>query len=281
MTKKIIRQSQYFVYIIRCNNGTFYTGYTNNLENRIKTHNAGHGSKYVRARLPATLVYAREYRYYKNALNAERAIKKMAKKQKEELIEDYQKMKSRSKKKSRKLFSILFLTGIFLSTSNFIWSQEMKNPDSQKNSKQYSKPSKEKLRSQLTPLQHQVTQEDGTERPFENDYWDNRREGIYVDVVSGEPLFSSRNKFKSGTGWPSFTQPLESSHIIEKEDKGLFMTRTEIRSKFADSHLGHVFRDGPPQKGLRYCINSAALRFIPKEELEKEGYGKYLKIFDK
>jgi methionine-R-sulfoxide reductase len=139
---------------------------------------------------------------------------------------------------------------------------------------------KAELRQRLTPLQWKVTQEDGTERPFDNEYWDNKKPGIYVDVVSGEPLFSSKEKYESGTGWPSFWKPLEPANVVEKVDRKLFMARTEVRSKKGDSHLGHVFTDGPEPTGLRYCMNSASLRFIPVEDLEKEGYGEYSKLFE-
>ncbi len=140
----------------------------------------------------------------------------------------------------------------------------------------YNKPTQDELKKKLTPIQYKVTQENATERPFQNEFWDHEEEGIYVDIVTGEPLFSSKDKFNSGCGWPSFTKPIE-ENIKEKLDTSHGMTRIEVRSKHGDSHLGHVFEDGPRDKGgLRYCINSAAIRFIKKEDMEKEGYGEYL-----
>jgi methionine-R-sulfoxide reductase len=150
------------------------------------------------------------------------------------------------------------------------------------NNQASSKPASEELKKKLTPEQYRVTQQCGTEPPFRNEYWDNHRAGIYVDLVSGEPLFTSLDKFDSGSGWPSFTKPIEKGNVAEKADRTFGMERTEVRSSKGDSHLGHVFDDGPSDKGgLRYCINSAALRFIPVEKLKEEGYGQYLPLFEK
>jgi methionine-R-sulfoxide reductase len=141
--------------------------------------------------------------------------------------------------------------------------------------------SRDQLRKKLTPIQYRVTCQNGTEPPFQNEYWNNHRAGIYVDVITGEPLFSSLDKFESGTGWPSFTKPLPGEHVVEKKDRTLWMTRTEVRSRKSDAHLGHVFDDGPQPTGLRYCMNSASLRFVPVEKLQEEGYGQYLPLFSK
>ena len=184
---------------------------------------------------------------------------------------------------------LIFLSGVSVVFMNTAVSESMPdemaksagNTMNTHNSQSFTKPSDEELKRRLTPLQYEVTQEEGTERAFKNEYWNNKKEGIYVDVVSGEPLFSSTDKFDSGTGWPSFTRPIQKGALTSHEDRKFFMRRVEVRSKMADSHLGHVFEDGPKPTGLRYCINSASLKFIPKDKLEEKGYSQFAHLFSK
>ncbi len=184
------------------------------------------------------------------------------------------------KKLVKTLLATTLATTSIVLASTFAIGAASNNTTAEQESESASAYSQKDLKERLTPIQYKVTQQDGTERPYTNAYWDNNDAGIYVDIVSGEPLFSSLDKYKSGTGWPSFSRPLISENVVERSDNTFFTTRTEVRSKNADSHLGHVFSDGPQPTGLRYCMNSASMRFVPVDKLEEEGYSQFLSLFE-